>query len=134
MANKTTILVIDDELDVLKLVEFLLWNTEYELIKASDAERGIQLVKELQPAAVIVDIMMPRMDGFTALQRIREIKADMPVIIFTARSTRSDEKKAEELGANGFVAKPFNRQKLLAAIEAAVRPPKVVVSETVDQQ
>jgi len=134
MSNKTTILVIDDELDVLKLVEFLLWNTEYELIKASDAERGIQLVKELQPAAVIVDIMMPRMDGFTALQRIREIKADMPVIIFTARSTRSDEKKAEELGANGFVAKPFNRQKLLAAIEAAVKPPKVVVSETVDQQ
>jgi DNA-binding response OmpR family regulator len=133
MANKTTILVIDDELDVLKLVEFLLWNTEYELIKASDAERGIQLVKELQPAAVIVDIMMPRMDGFTALQRIREIKADMPVIIFTARSTRSDEKKAEELGANGFIAKPFNRQKLLAAIEAAVKPTEVVVSETVEQ-
>lgn len=134
MAHKTTILVIDDELDVLKLVEFLLWNTEYELIKASDAERGIQLVKELQPAAVIVDIMMPRMDGFTALQRIREIRADMPVIIFTARSTRSDEKKAEELGANGFIAKPFNRQKLLTAIERAVKPTKTVISETVDRE
>ena len=134
MSNKTPILVIDDELDVLKLVEFLLWNTEYELIKASDAERGLQLVEETQPAVVIVDIMMPRMDGFTALQRIREIKADLPVIIFTARSTRSDEKKAEELGANGFVAKPFNRQKLLTAIERAINPTGATISETITEK
>lgn len=121
MSDKTPVLVIDDEIDVLKLVEFLLWNTEYELLKASDAERGLQLVREQQPAAVIVDIMMPRMDGFTVLQRIREIKPEMPVIIFTARSTRSDEKKAEELGANGFIAKPFNRQKLIAVLESALK-------------
>lgn len=122
MSEKIPVLVIDDETDVLKLVEFLLWNTEYELLKASDAERGLQIVRDQQPAAVIVDIMMPRMDGFTVLQRIREIKPGMPVIIFTARSTRSDEKKAEELGANGFISKPFNRQKLLAALEAALNP------------
>ncbi|MBK9052799.1 MAG: response regulator [Chloroflexi bacterium] len=134
MSNKTPILVIDDELDVLKLVEFLLWNTEYELIKASDAERGLQLVEETQPSVVIVDIMMPRMDGFTVLQRIREIKADLPVIIFTARSTRSDEKKAEELGANGFVAKPFNRQKLLTAIERAINPTGAAISETITEK
>ncbi len=121
MSDKTPVLVIDDEIDVLKLVEFLLWNTEYELLKASDAERGLQLVREQQPAAVIVDIMMPRMDGFTVLQRIREIKPEMPVIIFTARSTHSDEKKAEELGANGFIAKPFNRQKLIAVLESALK-------------
>lgn len=122
MSEKTPVLVIDDETDVLKLVEFLLWNTEYELLKASDAERGLQIVRDHQPAVVIVDIMMPRMDGFTVLQRIREIKPGMPVIIFTARSTRSDEKKAEELGANGFISKPFNRQKLLAALETALNP------------
>lgn len=122
MSEKIPVLVIDDETDVLKLVEFLLWSTEYELLKASDAERGLQIVRDQQPAAVIVDIMMPRMDGFTVLQRIREIKPGMPVIIFTARSTRSDEKKAEELGANGFISKPFNRQKLLAALEIALNP------------
>ncbi len=98
------------------------------------AERGLQLVEETQPSVVIVDIMMPRMDGFTVLQRIREIKADLPVIIFTARSTRSDEKKAEELGANGFVAKPFNRQKLLTAIERAINPTGAAISETITEK
>ena len=122
MPNKTTLLVIDDEIDVLKLVEFLLWNTEYELLKASDAERGLQLVEEQHPAVVIVDIMMPRMDGFAVLKRIREIVPDMPVIVFTARSTRSDEKTAQEMGASGCIAKPFNRQKLLSAIEKALNP------------
>lgn len=122
MADKIPVLVIDDETDVLKLVEFLLWNTEYDLLKASDAERGIQIAREQTPAVVIVDIMMPRMDGFTVMQQIREIKPDMPVIIFTARSTRSDEKKAEEMGADGFIAKPFNRQKLINALETALNP------------
>ncbi|MCL4868094.1 MAG: response regulator [Anaerolineae bacterium] len=129
MSEKIPILVIDDELDVLKLVEFLLWNTEYELLKASDAERGLQLVQEKRPAVVIVDIMMPRMDGFTALKRIRELIPDLPVIIFTARSTRSDEKKAEEMGANGFIAKPFNRQKLISALENALKPAPLTAQE-----
>ena len=120
MSEKKYILVIDDEIDVLKLVEFLLWGTEYELLKASDAQLGLRLVEEFNPIVVITDIMMPHMDGFTVLERLKTIHPNIWVIIFTARSTRSDQKKAEDMGAHGFIAKPFNRQQLLTAIEKAL--------------
>jgi CheY-like chemotaxis protein len=120
MSEKKYILVIDDEIDVLKLVEFLLWGTEYELLKASDAQLGLRLVEEFNPMVVITDIMMPHMDGFTVLARLKTIHPNIRVIIFTARSTRSDQKKAEDMGAHGFIAKPFNRQQLLTAIEKAL--------------
>lgn len=120
MSEKKYILVIDDEIDVLKLVEFLLWGTEYELLKASDAQLGLRLVEEFNPIVVITDIMMPHMDGFTVLERLKTIHPNIRVIIFTARSTRSDQKKAEDMGAHGFIAKPFNRQQLLTAIEKAL--------------
>jgi len=120
MTEKKYILVIDDETDVLKLVEFLLWGTEYELLKASDAQTGLRLVEEFHPVVVITDIMMPQMDGFSVLERLKSIHPHIRVIIFTARSTRSDQKKAEDMGANGFIAKPFNRQQLVTAIEKAL--------------
>ena len=89
MARKATILVVDDEPHVLRLVRANLESSGYKVLTAADGDEGMQVVESELPDLVILDIMLPRMDGYAVCRRIREFSA-VPVIMLTARSAQVD--------------------------------------------
>ena len=119
--DKLKILVVDDESRIRKLVRDFLVKKEYEVIEAADGEEALDLFyRDKNIALVILDVMMPKMDGYTATRKIRNIndktKSNIPIIALTANAFEEDKNKAYEAGMNGFIAKPINIEKLLAAL------------------
>jgi DNA-binding response OmpR family regulator len=117
-----TILLIDDEPDLLALLEVRLKASGYDVLKASSGEKGLEKVRENRVCAILLDIMMPGMDGFEALQRL---KADpktrgIPVIMVSAKAHQEDLKKARELGAVDYVPKPMDGRLLVEILRKVI--------------
>ena len=113
-----TILIVEDEPKNMTLTRDILKISGYETIEAVDGRQGIDKAKSAKPNLILMDIMMPKMDGYAAC---REIKADpstknIPVIMLTAVSYDLNKRLAKQMGADGYVTKPFSRQQLLDAI------------------
>jgi len=113
-----TILIVEDEPKNMKLTRDLLKISGYETIEAVDGKQGVEKAKSAKPDLILMDIMMPKMDGYAACS---EIKADqttkhIPVVMLTAVGFELNKKLAKQMGANGYVTKPFNRQQLIDAI------------------
>jgi CheY-like chemotaxis protein len=113
-----TILIVEDEPKNLKLTRDLLKISGYETIEAVDGKQGVEKAKSAKPNLILMDIMMPKMDGYSAC---REIKADqstknIPVVMLTAVGYDLNKKLAKQMGADGYVTKPFSRQQLIDAI------------------
>ena len=113
-----TILIVEDEPKNMTLTRDLLKISGYQTIEAVDGVQGVEKAKASKPDLILMDIMMPRMDGYAAC---REIKADpstrlIPVVMLTAVGYDLSKKLAKQMGADGYVTKPFNRQQLLDAI------------------
>jgi CheY-like chemotaxis protein len=113
-----TILIVEDEPKNLKLTRDLLKISGYETIEAVDGKQGVEKAKSAKPNLILMDIMMPKMDGYSAC---REIKADqstknIPVVMLTAVGFDLNKKLAKQMGADGYVTKPFSRQQLIDAI------------------
>ena len=113
-----TILIIEDEPKNLKLTRDLLKISGYETIEAVDGKQGVEKAKSAKPNLILMDIMMPKMDGYSAC---REIKADqstknIPVVMLTAVGYDLNKKLAKSMGADGYITKPFSRQQLIDAI------------------
>lgn len=117
---KETILVIDDDADLAKIVQINLEREGYETVIAFSGVEGLQKAYSSQPDLVILDIMMPGMDGWTTCRRLREI-SDVPIIMLTARGMESDIVKGLKLGADDYIVKPFGAKELLARIHALLR-------------
>ncbi len=120
---QSTILVVDDDRFVLKMFHSILQSKGYIPLTASNGLEGYRAAKNFKPDLILLDIMMPRMDGFQTLEKIRhdeEIK-DVPIIIVTAKADTNTFLKALKLGANDFIAKPFSRGDLLRKIRTALR-------------
>jgi len=117
---KETILVIDDDADLAKIVQINLEREGYETVIAFSGVEGLQKAYNSQPDLVILDIMMPGMDGWTTCRRLREI-SDVPIIMLTARGMESDIVKGLKLGADDYIVKPFGAKELLARIHALLR-------------
>jgi DNA-binding response OmpR family regulator len=117
---KETILIIDDDADLAKIVQINLEREGYKTVAASSGVEGLQKAYSSQPDLVILDIMMPGMDGWTTCRRLREI-SDVPIIMLTARGMESDIVKGLELGADDYIVKPFGTKELLARIHALLR-------------
>lgn len=117
---KETILVIDDDADLAKIVQINLEREGYETVIAFSGVEGLQKAYSSQPDLVILDIMMPGMDGWTTCRRLREI-SDVPIIMLTARGMESDIVKGLKLGADDYIVKPFGTKELLARIHALLR-------------
>ncbi len=118
-----TILVVDDDRFVLKMFHSILQSKGYIPLTASNGLEGYRAAKNFKPDLILLDIMMPRMDGFQTLEKIRhdaEIK-DIPIIIVTAKADTNTFLKALKLGANDFIAKPFSRGDLLRKIRLALQ-------------
>lgn len=114
------ILVIEDDADVAGLVSTLLERAEYSVQVAADGRAGLRALFEHSPGLVILDVMLPEMDGWEVLGRIREM-TDVPVLMLTARDTQAERVRGLRAGADDYVVKPFGQQELLARVEALLR-------------
>lgn len=118
--NRSRILVIDDEADVRSLLRELLERAGYDITEARDGREGLRSFFESRPEAVVLDISMPDLDGWTTLERIRDL-SDVPVLMLTAHAQELEKVRALKAGADDYVTKPFGRQELLARVEALLR-------------
>lgn len=121
--SKQTILVVDDEQDLLDLIEYNLRQEGYDVIKAENGKDGIQMAKEHMPDLVLLDIMMPQMDGIEVCDRMREDStlSHIPIIFLTARSDEKTEIEGLNKGADDFITKPISTTKLVSRIKAVLR-------------
>lgn len=123
--SKGKILIIDDEPDLLETMKFRLESAGYEVLAAQDAATGINKAKEYSPHLIIMDVMMPGMDGFVALQKLKKdfVTKNIPTLIFSCGKEEEDwAKKSLKLGAAGYVVKPFDAAALLFTVSKFVKP------------
>ena len=114
------ILVVDDEALLVKGIRFNLQNDGYEVITGSDGVEAVELAQSQNPDLIVLDVMMPRMDGLTACSKIREF-SDVPIILLTAKTTDIDKLLGFDQGADDYLTKPFNILELKARIRAMLR-------------
>ncbi|MBQ7758474.1 response regulator YycF [Anaerotignum sp.] len=114
------ILIVDDEKNIVEIIAFNLKKEGYQVIKAADGEEGVKKAMEENPDLILLDIMMPKMDGYEACKKIRE-KKNTPIIMLTARAEELDKVLGLELGADDYVTKPFGVRELMARVKANLR-------------
>jgi two-component system phosphate regulon response regulator PhoB len=121
--NKGRILIIEDDRDIVEMIEYNLKEEGYQVTSAFDGEKGIELAKREKPDLVILDIMLPAIDGFEVCRSLKQYQptAHIPVIILSAKSRETDKVVGLELGADDYVTKPFSPRELLARIKAVLR-------------
>ncbi len=122
--KKTCILVVDDEVSIIRFVSARLRKEGYEIITASNGEEALLRAEEENPTLVLLDIMMPKMDGFEVCRRLREW-SEVPIIMLSAKGEESDKVKCLDLGADDYVTKPFGGEELLARVRAVLRRAEV---------
>jgi DNA-binding response OmpR family regulator len=120
----TQILIVDDEPRYLRLLEANLRTEKYDVIKAQDGLEAIEVFSANPVDLVLLDIMMPKLDGFETLQRIRQF-SNVPVVILTAKGEEQDRVRGLDLGADDYLVKPFSATELLARVRAVLRRAKV---------
>jgi DNA-binding response OmpR family regulator len=118
--KRFVILLVDDEERILNFLKTKLKMLSYEVLLAGNGIEALELVREQDPDLVVLDVMMPKKDGFETLKELRTFSS-VPVIILSARGDDSDRIKGLELGADDYIAKPFNPDELVARIEAIRR-------------
>jgi DNA-binding response OmpR family regulator len=114
------ILLVDDDPALLRLTTVFLNQAGYEVSSAVDGIKAISMVKQNTPDLILLDVMMPNIDGFEICQRIREI-TDVPIMFLSARSQVNDKVTGLKIGADDYLSKPYELQELLARIEALLR-------------
>jgi DNA-binding response OmpR family regulator len=118
--TRPLVLVADDDRDIRQLVAFRLGRADYEVVEATDGEEAVRLVTELLPDLAVLDLMMPKLNGYEVTQAIRrhEETKRIPVILLTARVQEADVARGFEAGADDYLRKPFSPQELLARVQA----------------
>jgi two-component system alkaline phosphatase synthesis response regulator PhoP len=115
------ILAVDDEPDVQRLIRIKLKKAGYEVLTASDGEEGLRLALEEAPDVVLLDVMMPKMDGFAVLERIKAEMSPAPIVLMlTAKGQEGDLVQGLTGGADDYIVKPFAPRELLARINVAL--------------
>jgi DNA-binding response OmpR family regulator len=118
--KKTTILVVDDDVQLLKIVTHTLEAEGYRVRAVRDGMQALEAIERTAPDLVLLDVMLPRMDGFQVCQRAREFSA-VPIIMLTARGRGQDKVRGLDLGADDYLTKPFRVDELLARVRAVLR-------------
>jgi len=115
------ILIIEDDISILKGLKDVLLFKSYEVLSATDGESGYEMAIEKRPELIILDIMLPKMDGFTLCKKLRDQGNMTPVLMLTARGEEPDKVQGLDIGADDYVTKPFSLPELLARIRALLR-------------
>lgn len=119
--GKRRILVVDDEDNLRTMLAAALKFEGYDVVQAADGREGLRALKEHRPDLVVLDVMMPELDGFGVLKRMREMGDRTPVVFLTARDTSADAVQGLGLGADDYLSKPFALEELVARVEAVLR-------------
>jgi DNA-binding response OmpR family regulator len=127
--RKTRVLIVDDEPAIRKFVRANLEAREFETLMAADGAEAIEAIEKDMPDLVILDIVMPRMDGFEVCRRVREW-SQIPIIVLSARDGEMDKVKCLEMGADDYITKPFGVDELMARVKAVIRRVQVAKHAT----
>ncbi|WP_419885331.1 response regulator transcription factor [Paenibacillus sp. B-A-8] len=118
--KRETILLVDDEKEIVELLSIYLCNEGYRLLKAYDGMEALACLQKEEVDLIILDVMMPRMDGLVACMKIRE-ERKMPIIILSAKNTDMDKISGLSIGADDYVGKPFNPLEIVARVKSQLR-------------
>lgn len=118
--EQRTVLVIDDEQPIVEILKFNLLKEGYAVLEAYDGAQGLELALSKNPDLILLDVMLPKMDGFEVCRKIRE-KSSVPIIMLTAREEEVDKVLGLELGADDYMTKPFSVRELTARVKANLR-------------
>jgi DNA-binding response OmpR family regulator len=118
MINKKLLLIVEDEKDMAEIIKLRLEANGYSVILAEDGQEGLEKAKKEKPDLIVLDIMLPKMDGYKVcgLLKSNYKYAKIPIILFTARAQDKDKEMAKEVGANAYITKPFDPEQLLKKI------------------
>ena len=121
--TKPRILIVDDEPDLLTVLRFGLEAAGFEVLQASDGEQGLALARQVVPDLMILDLMLPRMDGYKVCRALKfdERYKHIPIVILSARTQEGDQALAHEMGANRFLTKPYEFSEILDHIQALLK-------------
>ncbi len=126
------ILVVDDEMNIVNILAFNLKKEGYEVITAFDGAEGIKKAYEQEPDLILLDVMMPIIDGYEACRKIRE-RFQTPIIMLTAKAEEVDKVLGLELGADDYVTKPFSVRELMARVKANLRRSSSVIPAATEE-
>ena len=116
-----TVLIVEDEQNIVDILAFNLSREGYDTMEAYDGATGLQLALEHNPDLILLDLMLPEMNGFEVCRRIRETGSTTPVLMLTAREEEADKVMGLELGADDYITKPFSMRELLARVKTNIR-------------
>ena len=122
--SRPRILIVDDEPDLLSVLRFGLEAGGFDVLEASDGERGLDLARTERPDLIVLDLMLPRIDGYKVCRALKfdERYRQLPIFILSARSGETDRRLALDLGADDFITKPYEVKDLVARIRARLQP------------
>ena len=121
MDRKQTVLIVEDEKNIVDILRFNLQREGYETLEAFDGVAGLDLILEKQPDLILLDLMLPGMNGFEVCKTIRDRGLNTPVLIITAREAEQDKILGLGLGADDYITKPFSIRELMARVKTNIR-------------
>lgn len=124
------IMVVDDEVSILTLLEYNLMRAGYEVLMATDGLQALRLAEEEHPDLVILDLMLPGIDGLEVCRKMREKKIMVSIVMLTAKDDEFDKVLGLELGADDYITKPFSPREVVARVKAVLRRSALVDNET----
>ena len=123
------ILIVDDEKSIVDILSFNLGREGYETMAAYDGEAGLKLALEENPDLILLDLMLPKMNGFDVCKAVREKNTSTPIIMLTARESESDKVFGLELGADDYITKPFGVRELMARVKVNIRRTEMLTAQ-----
>ena len=121
MDQPKTVLIVEDEKNIVDILRFNLQREGYQTAEASDGADGLEKARTVDPDLILLDVMLPKMNGFDVCRQIRQEGRNVPVIILTAREEEADKVLGLEIGADDYITKPFSMRELLARVSANIR-------------
>lgn len=121
MSGKKTVLIVEDEKNIVDIVKFNLQRAGYETLEAYDGEDGLEKAVSANPDLILLDVMLPKKNGFDVCRALRQGGSSVPVIILTAREEEADKVLGLEIGADDYITKPFSMRELVARVGANIR-------------
>lgn len=126
--EKKTILIVDDEQSIIDILVYNLRKEGYNTIEANDGQTAVDMALEQKPDLILLDIMLPKMDGLTACKKIKSAIPNVPILILSAKDEELDKIVGLELGADDYITKPFSVRELMARIKANLRKSDINIS------
>jgi len=116
-----TVLIVDDEKSIVDILKFNLEKSEFRTVCAYDGKEGLRLAREVNPDVILLDVMLPYIDGFEVCKTLRAEGSNIPIIMITAREEETDKVFGLELGADDYITKPFSVRELIARVKTNMR-------------